>query len=98
MEQIKTLFDVIRSKFSTSAVKDSVASKPISAGDRHVVVLSEIAVSFGAGGGTGETSGGEKTSQAPAKGTGGGAGGAAKASPVAILVIENGVVRVEPLA
>ena len=98
MEQIKTLFDVIRSRFSTSTVKDSVASKPISAGDRHVLVLSEIAVSFGAGGGTGETSGGEKASQAPAKGTGGGAGGAAKASPVAIVVIENGAVRVEPLA
>jgi uncharacterized spore protein YtfJ len=94
MEQIKTLFEAFRAKLSGFAMKDAVASKPLSAGNRHVIVLSEVTLAFGGGGGSGEAS---PNGKSPSKGQGGGSGGAAKASPVAVLVIDNGVVRVETL-
>jgi uncharacterized spore protein YtfJ len=97
MEQVKTLFDLIRSKLPGAAAKDAVVSKPISAGDRHVLVLSEVTFSLFGSGGTGETDVADKARPSPSKGSGIGGGGGAKACPVAVLVVENGAVRLESL-
>jgi uncharacterized spore protein YtfJ len=92
MEHVTRLMAQVRGVLSRSALKDAVVSKPLSAGDQHVLVLSDVSVALGAGGGEGS---------APAKqmanGTGGGGGGGARARPVAVVVVEKGQVRIEPL-
>ena len=92
MEHVKKLLDAVRARLPAGAMKDSVASRPFSVADRHVLVLSEFSIGFGAGGGSGESE--EKRS---ARGTGGGGGGGAKASPIAVLVVEQGKVRLEKI-
>jgi uncharacterized spore protein YtfJ len=92
MEQVTRLFEVVRAVLSRTALKDAVASRPISAGDQHVLVLSDVSVGLAAGGGSGS-----EPSKRHAAGTGGAGGGGAKARPVAVLVVENGEVRVEPI-
>jgi uncharacterized spore protein YtfJ len=53
MEEIKKLFDSVRQRLTGGALKDAVVSKPLTAGERHVLVLSEV--SWGsAPAGTGE--------------------------------------------
>ena len=93
MEEIKKLFEAVRQRMSGTALKDAVVSKPLTAGERHVVVLSEVTLMFAGGGGTGEGT----TAGKAAKGTGGGSGGMSKASPVAVLVVENGKARIEKI-
>jgi len=92
MEGVRKILDVVRGRLSRAALKDVVVSKPISVGERHVLVLSEVSYGFGAGGGSGDEKGKKATS-----GTGVGGGGGAKASPVAVLVVDGGKVRVEKL-
>jgi uncharacterized spore protein YtfJ len=92
MEQLDRLLSAVHRRFSAAALKDSVVAKPLSAGDQHLLVLSEISIGFGAGGGTGQT--GHKQA---AKGTGSGSGGAARATPVAVLVVEQGKIRIEKI-
>ena len=92
MEQVTRFMAVVRSVLSRSALKDAVVSKPLAAGDRRIVVLSDVRVVLGAGGGTGSDA-----RKRMASGTGGGSGGAAKARPVAVLVVEGGEVRIDPL-
>ncbi len=91
MQDVKRMLDVVRGRVSPSALKDVVVSKPISVGDRHVVVLSAVSYGFAAGGGSGD--GGKRA----ARGSGGGGGGGAKATPVAAVVVEGGKVRLERL-
>jgi uncharacterized spore protein YtfJ len=93
MEEIKKLFESVRQRLSGVAMKDSVVSRPLTAGEQHVLVLSEISVMFGGGGGDGESTAAGKV----AKGTGGGSFGVGKASPVAVLVVEQGRVRLEKI-
>ncbi len=92
MEVIKKLLELVHERLFSAALKDAVVSKPLSAGDQHVLILSAVSVGFGAGGGEGENRG-----KGPAKGTGGGGGGGAKASPVAVLVVDQGKVRIESI-
>lgn len=92
MEHVKRLLDAVRARLPAGAMKDSVASRPLLVADRYVLVLSEFSIGFGAGGGAGESE--EKRS---ARGTGGGGGGGAKASPIAVLVVEQGKVRLEKI-
>ncbi len=92
MEHVKKLLDAVRGRLPAGAMKDSVASQPLSIGDRHVLVLSEFSIGFGAGGGSGES-----REKGPARGTGAAGGGGAKASPIAVLVVEQGKVRLEKI-
>jgi len=92
MEHVTRFMAVVRSVLSRSALKDSVVSRPLEAGDRRILVLSDVRVVLGAGGGTGSDS-----RKRMASGTGGGSGGAAKARPVAVLVVDRGEVRIESL-
>jgi uncharacterized spore protein YtfJ len=86
-----------------------VFSEPVTAEGRTVITASEISigmgVGFGIGGGTGSTEHAEEEEEAPGPGQiegvgiGGGGGGAGGSSgrPVAVVVIEPGGVRVEPV-
>jgi uncharacterized spore protein YtfJ len=94
MEQVKKLLESIQGRLSGTAMKDAVASKPLTVGNQHVLVLSELSIGFGAGGGSGEGPGPDKGC---AKGTGGGGGGGAKANPVAVVVVEQDKVRLEKI-
>lgn len=92
MERVKAMLEAIRRRLRGAAMKDLVASKPLAVNGRHVLVLSEFSLGFGAGGGSGED-----RKQGADKGSGGGGGGGAKASPVAVLVVEDGRVRLEKI-
>lgn len=92
MENVKAMLEAIRKRLPGAAMKDLVASKPLSVNGQHVLVLSEFSIGFGAGGGSGD--GGEK---AAARGSGGGGGGGARSSPVAVLVVDQGKVRLEKI-
>lgn len=92
MEHVTRLMAVVRSVLSRTALKDAVASKPLVIGDQQILVLSDVSVGLGGGGGSGTGS-----ARQMASGTGGASGGGAKARPVAVLVVENGEVRLEPL-
>jgi len=94
MKHVKDLIGTVSERLERLAKGNAVVSKPISLGDRHVVPLCELSVGFGGGGGKGE---GEGDAEGPMAGTGVAVGGGAKAAPVAVLVIENGKVRIETL-
>jgi DegV family protein with EDD domain len=65
---------------------NAVVAKPLSVGDRHIVPLCELSLAVAGGGGSGESL---EEGPESGSGTGGGAGGAAKANPVAILVVDG---------
>lgn len=90
MNEVKTIIAMISERLKRMAQSNAVVSKPISFGDRHVLPLCELSLGFGGGGGSGEDpeNGG---------GTGGGTGGCAKATPVAVIVVDGPNVRVESL-
>ncbi len=92
MEQVTRFMELVRGVLSHTALKDAVVSKPLAAGEQQIVVLSDVRVALGAGGGTGANA-----AKRMERGTGGGSGGAARARPVAVLVVDKGDVRIEPL-
>ncbi len=92
MEQVTKLLTAVRAVLSRSALKDAVVSKPISAGDQHVLVLSDVSVGLGAGGGSGSDSSRRKQT-----GTGAAGGGGAKAKPVAVVVVDGGEIRIDQI-
>ena len=92
MEHVTRFMALVRAVLSRSALKDAVVSKPLTAGDQHVLVLSDVSVGLAAGGGNGT-----EASKRNATGTGGGGGGGAKARPVAVLIVEKGEIRLEPI-
>lgn len=81
------LFTTVSEQLKRLARGNAVVATPVSLEHRHIVPLCELSMAIGAGGGIDETE----------NGTGGGAGGAAKANPVAVLVVENGRARLENL-
>jgi uncharacterized spore protein YtfJ len=93
MMEIKGIISLIGERLKTLAQSNAIVSKPISSGDRHVLPLCELSLSFGGGGGTSE--GMEKGEEQNGQGTGSGAGGGAKAVPVAVVVVDGTDVRIE---
>ena len=91
MDSVKNMIAVLSERLKVVAAANAVVARPVSVGDRHVVPLCEIGLSFGGGGGSGE---GEVKGSAGG-GYGAGAGGGAKASPVALLVVDGNDVRLE---
>ncbi len=74
-------------------------AEPVVAGERSVILASELVVSMGAGFGIGGSSGESADAEADKvdSGGGGGGGGYAGARPVAVVVIERNGVHVEPI-
>lgn len=94
MKYAKELFEAVAGRLKALALRNAVVAKPISVGKRHVVTLCELSVGYGGVGGRGE---GQEDGQGAGSGGGVGAGGKASACPVAVLVIEDGKVRLEHL-
>lgn len=94
MRQVKELFEAVTARLKALTLRNAVVARPVSVGERHVVTLCELSVGFGGIGGQGE---GQDDAQGGGKGFGGGAGGRARVCPVAVLVIEQGKVRLEHL-
>jgi len=94
MKHLKEMFEAVTSRLKTLAGRNAVVAKPISVGDRHVLTLCELSLGFGGLGGSGE---GKEEGEGAGAGSGGGAGGRATACPVAVLVVDNGKVRLENL-
>lgn len=96
MDQVKRMLGRLRERLTGVAEANAVVGRTIGVGDRFVVPLCELGITFGGGGGAGEGVGGEGT---PGRGTGSGAAaaGGAKATPVAVVVVEDGVARLERL-
>jgi uncharacterized spore protein YtfJ len=73
----------------------AVFSAPVTAGERTIIVASEVVVSmgvgFGSGGDTNDSNGGASV------GGGGGGGGYSFGRPVATIIVEPQGVRVEPV-
>lgn len=101
MEQVKKLFGALSKHFDKLARANAVVARPVSVGDRHVVPLCELSLAFGGASGEGEAwleeqkPGSKQVTTHNPSGTGGGALGAAKTKPVAVLVLEEGKVRLE---
>ena len=95
MNDIKTVISMIRDRLKKLAQSNAVVSRPISVGDRHVLPLCELSMGFGGGGGTGEDTGGKEENKG--QGTGGGTAGTAKATPIAVIVVDGNQVRIETL-
>lgn len=96
MNHVTELLKKATTRLRELAKGNAVVAKKVSVGNRHVIPLCELTVGFGGGGGQGEGSDPDN-SQASGKGTAGGAGGSAKASPVAVILVEDGKVRIESL-
>ena len=95
MNDVKGIISMISERLKKMAKGNAVASKPISFGDRHVLPLCELKLGFAGGGGTGEDMGDGQ--QSGGQGTGGGTGGSAKATPIAVIVVDGQNVRIEPI-
>jgi uncharacterized spore protein YtfJ len=95
MKEVKNVIAMIGERLKKMAQSNAVVSAPISFGDRHVLPLCELSLGFGGGGGAGEDPGSGE--QSGGQGTGGGTAGSAKATPVAVIVVDGQDVRIEPL-
>ena len=87
---VKTTLSEIEKVLSTK----TVVGEPITIEGKTIVPLISVGFGFGAGGGTGK--GGEAAKQ-QGEGTGGGSGGRAGIKPVAVIIITEEGVRVEPI-
>jgi uncharacterized spore protein YtfJ len=93
MKHVKGIISLLGEHLTSLARGSVVATEPISMGDRHVLTLCELTLSVGGGGGSGED---PKNDVNPkSEGIGGGVGGGAKATPVAVVVVDDGNVRIE---
>jgi uncharacterized spore protein YtfJ len=91
---LKELLATVSTRLGGLAKKNAVVAKPVSLGERHVLTLCELRLGLGGGGGEGE---GTENAGASGKGTGLGAAGGARATPVAVIIVENGKARVQSL-
>jgi uncharacterized spore protein YtfJ len=95
MNDLKGIISMISERLKKMAQSNTVVTRPVSFGDRHVLPMCELKLGFAGGGGTGEDKGGGE--QSGGQGTGGVAGGSAKATPVAVIVVDGQNVRIESL-
>ncbi len=88
-----------------TARPEAVFSKPIQVGDTQVITASEIQVGLGFGFGLGRgphyfsnlPEEAEQTEEETGYGTGGGGGGGASGRPVAVIIVREDGVQVEPI-
>lgn len=97
MDRINEMFKSLLEKMTSLAKDNVVTSKPISVGDRHVLPLCEFRMGYGGGGGFGEGTIDTDTLKKPglANGEGHGAGGGARITPVATIVVDGDDIRIE---
>lgn len=95
MNDNDTLFESVAPRLEQLVRSNAVVGDVISVGHRHAIPLVELSMSLGGGGGGGE--GTDPEHHTHGSGTGSAAGGGVKDTPVAVLVIEDNQVRIQPL-
>ncbi len=96
---VRTVGDTMEALLETAGV-DKVYGSPIRRGEVTIIPSAEVlaGLGFGVGFGSGESSGEEEGASADRGGGGGGGGwGRTFSRPVAVVVVESGGVRVEPV-
>ncbi|MEM6931267.1 MAG: spore germination protein GerW family protein [Myxococcota bacterium] len=94
-EENGSLLESVAPRLEALVGPNAVVGRVLSVDGRHVVPLVELSLSLGGAGGQGE--GDDPDTGLHGSGSGGAAGGGAKATPVAVLVVENGNIRLETL-
>ncbi len=87
MSEVEELLKATIGEMERLLASKTVIGEPITAGGKTVIPLLSVGAGFGAGAGAGKED----------EGTGGGAGGGFGIKPVAVIIIEEGSVRVEPV-
>ena len=80
-----------------AARPEAVFAEPVSAGGRTVIAAAEVLVGVGYGGGGGSSPSAEGAAPGENSGLGAGVGGFAQSRPVAVIIIDDDGVRVEPV-
>ena len=87
MTEIEALLKATIGEMERLLATKTVIGEPITAGGKTVIPLLSVGAGFGAGVGSGKGD----------EGAGGGAGGGFGMKPIAVIVIEEDAVRVEPI-
>lgn len=90
MQDVENLFDKAVGEIERMLNTKTVVGEPIRIEDTTLIPLVNVGFGFGAGGGEGSEA--EKGS-----GHGGGTGGGGGVKPVALVILKDGNVRVEPI-
>ncbi len=88
MDSIEGLFDKAVGEIERMINTKTVVGEPITVEGNTLIPLVSVGFGFGVGGGEGEE---------PTRGTGGGTGGGGGVKPVAVIVINESGVSVEPV-
>lgn len=95
MVEATKMFTGVAERLEALAKTNAVVGPMTTIGERTAIPLVEISLGLGGGGGEGE--GDDPASGGRGKGHGGAAAGGAKVTPVAVIVVENGSVKLETL-
>ncbi|MDF0590334.1 GerW family sporulation protein [Candidatus Methanocrinis natronophilus] len=87
MTEVEALLKATIGEMERLLATKTVIGEPITAGEKTVIPLLSVGAGFGVGAGSGKGD----------EGMGGGAGGGFGMRPVAVIVIEEDAVRVEPV-
>ena len=90
MQDIENLFDKTVGEIERMLNTKTVVGEPINVDDTTIIPLVNVGFGFGVGGGEG-------TEKEKGTGHGGGTGGGGGVKPVALVIINKDVVRVEPI-
>jgi uncharacterized spore protein YtfJ len=90
MENVETLFKQAVEEIERMLNTKTVVGEPLKVGDNTIIPLVSVGFGFAAGGGSGKA-------PATGEGTGGGTGGGGGVKPVAVLIINQDGVRLEPI-
>jgi len=88
MKDVENLFDKAVTEIERMLNTNTVVGEPIVVEGNTLIPLVNVGFGFGVGGGT---------STEPQKGNGGGTGGGGGVKPVALIIINDEGVRVEPI-
>lgn len=92
MEEVDKLIKSTMGEIERMLSTKTVVGEPITIEGHTLIPLVSVGFGFGAGGGTGRMKSGEA-----GEGTGGGTGGGGGVKPVALVIINQDGVRIEPI-
>ena len=90
MQDVEKLFDKAASEIERMLSTKTVVGEPITVKDTTLIPLVNVGFGFGAGGGEG-------TEDNKSSGHGGGTGGGGGVKPVALVILKDDMVKVEPI-
>lgn len=95
MSEGEGVFESVAARLDALVKSNAVVGRTIEAAGRYAIPLVELSLGLGGGGGSGEAV--DSRSGRQGRGMGGAAGGGAKATPVAVLVIDGDRIHVTAL-